>query len=161
MSARSARLFVAASSLALAAAACLAGDDPAHLTAAAAGPVVGNVPAHEFTGPQGVIRHVLILVQENRTPDNLFHGLPGADIADHGFDSKGHYVELRPVDLTGPYDLSHRHQDFVLEYDNGRMDGFDQEPANCKGSKSCAPQDAAFMYVPQDQVPADKRGELK
>jgi phospholipase C len=34
------------------------------------------------------IRHVVVVVQENRTPDNLFHGLkamqPAADIADHG-----------------------------------------------------------------------------
>ncbi len=37
----------------------------------------------------GKIEHIVIIVQENRTPDNLFHGLPGADIADNGLDSHG------------------------------------------------------------------------
>src|ERR1700756_2093722 len=32
------------------------------------------------------IDHVVIIVQENRSPDNLFHGLPNADIANSGVD---------------------------------------------------------------------------
>src|SRR5579871_4351341 len=28
--------------------------------------------------PQGIIRHVVIIVQENRSFNNLFHGFPGA-----------------------------------------------------------------------------------
>ena len=37
------------------------------------------------------IKHVVIF-QENRTPDNLFHGLPNADIADSGINSSGQIV---------------------------------------------------------------------
>src|SRR5579871_3828799 len=40
------------------------------------------------------IRHVIVIVQENRTPDNLFHGLPNADIANSGMDSSGAIVPL-------------------------------------------------------------------
>src|SRR5579872_5944629 len=36
------------------------------------------------TGAAAKISHVVIVFQENRTPDNLFQGLPGADIANSG-----------------------------------------------------------------------------
>ena len=35
-------------------------------------------------------KHVVIIFQENRTPDNLFHGFPNADIADSGRDYRQH-----------------------------------------------------------------------
>jgi phospholipase C len=34
------------------------------------------------------IQHVVVIVQENRTLENLFHGLPNADIANAGLNSK-------------------------------------------------------------------------
>ena len=43
--------------------------------------------------------------QENRTLDNLFHGLPNAEIPNGGFDSNGQYVPLQPVSLRATYDL--------------------------------------------------------
>ena len=72
------------------------------------------------------IRHVVIIFQENRTPDYLFQGLPGADIAKSAIDSQGERVPLRPVSLTAGYDLPHGHSSFVSDYDHGRMDGFDR-----------------------------------
>src|SRR5271166_2169018 len=79
----------------------------------------------------GKIQHVVVIFQENRTPDNLFHGLPNADIANGGFNSKGQYIPLKPVSLTAPYDLDHSHRAFLQTYDDGKMDG-----AN-KGSVAC------------------------
>ena len=35
------------------------------------------------------IQQVVVIVQENRTPDNLFHGLPNADIANTGLKFQG------------------------------------------------------------------------
>ena len=35
------------------------------------------------------IKHVVIIVQENRSFDNLFAGLAGADTQSFGYDSKG------------------------------------------------------------------------
>ncbi len=72
------------------------------------------------------IRHVVIVFQENRTPDYLFQGLPGADISKTAIDSQGQPVRLRPVSLAAGYDLAHGHDSFVSDYDDGKMDGFDR-----------------------------------
>src|SRR5580658_6601488 len=40
------------------------------------------------------IQHVVIIFQEDRTPDNLFQGLPNADIAKTGVNSHGQKITL-------------------------------------------------------------------
>ena len=92
------------------------------------------------------IKHVVIIVQENRTPDNLFHGLPGADIANSGKDSHGHTIALQPVALNASIFLSHAHSSFVTDYNGGKMNGFDLEP------QSCPNPPCAYSYVPPSQV---------
>jgi hypothetical protein len=52
-------------------------------------------------------KHVVVIVQENRTPDNLFHGFPNADIADSGITSTGQVVTLTSRPLDDSYDLDH------------------------------------------------------
>ncbi len=103
------------------------------------------------------IRHVVIIVQENRTLDNLFHDFPGADTADYGKDSKGDVVQLKPESLTKPVDISHRHAAFVTEYNGGRMDGFDRVASRCKKRRErragCRPGDLhAYGFVPEKEV---------
>jgi len=71
------------------------------------------------------IQHVIIVFQENRTPDYLFQGIPNADIKTYGYDSKGQKIALRPVSLAASYDLDHGSAAFVRDYDDGKMDGFD------------------------------------
>ena len=77
------------------------------------------------------VEHIVIIFQENRTPDNLFHGLkhylPSADIADSGVNSKGQTVALTPIPLAGTYDIGHTHGDFLAMYDGGKMNGADRE----------------------------------
>src|SRR5689334_10915545 len=82
-------------------------------------------------GSRGIpqIDHVVIVFQENRTTDNLFHGFPGADIADTGLDSQGNTITLQPRPLADDYDIGHAHGAFTVSYDDGRMDGFDKVPA--------------------------------
>lgn len=72
------------------------------------------------------IQHVVIIVQENRSPDYLFQGIPGADISKYAIDSRGHKIALRAVSLAAGYDLPHNHFAFITDYDNGKMDGFDR-----------------------------------
>jgi phospholipase C len=72
------------------------------------------------------IQHVIIIFQENRTPDYLFQGIPGADIATKAFDSEGQWVPLHQVSLAAGYDLGHGHGSFLKDYDNGKLDGFDR-----------------------------------
>jgi phospholipase C len=69
------------------------------------------------------IQHVVIVFQENRTPDNLFqglHGLKGSnnvkyDIQNYWLDSTGKHKPLAPVGLATNFDLSHAHRAFVSE----------------------------------------------
>src|SRR5580658_9606723 len=98
------------------------------------GTTTGTIPPP----PASKIQHVVIIFQENRTPDNLFQGLcippygsssacstnPSAsqyDIASSGVDSTGATITLSPIDLgtagtngnPDNYDLSHAHSAFV------------------------------------------------
>ncbi len=99
------------------------------------------------------IKHVVIIFQENRSPDNLFHGLPNADIANTGVNSLGQTIPLAPIALANRYDLGHRHSDFVLMYDNGKMDGADKVTACTPGTAGCPPN-PQFQYVkPSDVAP--------
>jgi phospholipase C len=68
--------------------------------------------------------HVIVIVQENRTVDNMFNGFPGADTVRTG-NRFGQQVALQEVVLEPSAGGSHRHSAFVLDYDNGKMDGFD------------------------------------
>ncbi len=105
--------------------------------------------------PLPKIQHVVIIFQENRTPDNLFHGLPNADIADTGTNSAGQQIPLRPIGLANDYDLSHAHDAFVAMYDAGRMDGADKIWIAClQGTTDCPPPNPQFRYVnPADVQP--------
>jgi phospholipase C len=47
----------------------------------------------------GKIQHVVFVLQENRSFDNLFQGYPGADTASSGLNSKGQTIALRPISL--------------------------------------------------------------
>lgn len=106
--------------------------------------------------PTGKIQHVVVVVQENRSPDNLFHDpvliARGADIASSGLTSLGARVPLQPVPLGVNYDLGHLHSAFVTMYDHGRMDGGDKIPVVC--TSTCPPPNAALRYVrPSDVGP--------
>ena len=70
------------------------------------------------------IQHVVIIMQENRTFDNLFNGFPGADTVQSGM--AGNTVRpLLPLSLGDTRDLNHSHTGWVQEWDNGNLDGFD------------------------------------
>jgi phospholipase C len=107
--------------------------------------------------PSGKINHVVIIFQENRTPDNLFHDPVlmgrGADIASSGKTSTGQTIPLTPVPLVTEYDLGHGHGSFLSEWDNGAMDGADRVDVRCPpGSPNCAPPDPQYQYVQGSDV---------
>src|SRR4029077_19844814 len=72
----------------------------------------------------GLIQHVVIIVQENRSFDNLFNGFPGADTAQSGVDKSGNVIPLVGRPLWSPIDVGHDHSGFVKSYDGGSLDGF-------------------------------------
>jgi phospholipase C len=92
------------------------------------------------------IKHIVIIIQENRSVDNLFNGLPGADTVRTGWSHTGP-VALHPVDLDYPADVDHQHIAWVTEYDDGRMDGFDRVHTSPKQSPNFA-----YAYVPQAEI---------
>jgi phospholipase C len=102
------------------------------------------------------ISHVVIIVQENRTFDDLFKGYPGADSAKSGMNSKGESVPLIPEPLTADYDISHSHTSFLTEYANGKLNGFDLARSHChwrKGDPPCLKRELrAYAYVPRGDI---------
>jgi phospholipase C len=70
------------------------------------------------------IKHVVIVVQENRSFDNFFAGYPGADAPTTGFAKTGAPVTLQPISFKGP-DINHEWAAAIADWDGGRMDGFD------------------------------------
>jgi phospholipase C len=97
--------------------------------------------------PDPQIQHVIIMVQENRTLDNLFATFPGADGATHGKMSTGKTVKLRKVKLYSPNDMDNSHQAFVVEYNGGAMDGFNLVYVNEKPCPECA-----YAYVDPNDI---------
>jgi phospholipase C len=124
--------------------------NPQAFAAAPASGIVAKPSA--FT--DGKIAHVVIIVQENRSTDNLFAGLKGADTLPYGLNSAGKHIKLEPVSFTAPYDLDHEHRGYAIESDSGKMDGFNLEhSSNCKGQKGCPQADeAAYGYLPRKEV---------
>ena len=102
--------------------------------------------------PTGKIEHIVIIFQENRTPDNLFHDpvliKAGADISSTAVNSSGQTVQLAPTPLGIDYDLDHSHKGFTTMYDGGKMDGADKNPITCNGTNPpCPPANPVYLYV--------------
>jgi phospholipase C/sugar lactone lactonase YvrE len=113
---------------------------------AAAAPVSQGFTS--VTGPVSPFNHIVIIDQENRTPDNLFGSNPtfepGVDIASSGINSQHQVVPFTSVALAGCYDLGHSHVDFLNAYDKGAMDGKVQVFAT---SPCVAGPNPQFRYV--------------
>src|SRR5579863_908885 len=80
----------------------------------------------------GKIKHVVIIVQENRSFNNLFLGYPSAKTEKYGEDTNGDKIKLLPIGLETTWDLDHSSTSF-FEACNGtgsipgthcRMNGF-------------------------------------
>jgi phospholipase C len=106
------------------------------------------------------IKHVVIIVQENRSFNNLFYGFPGATTATYGYDTNDKKVALKPIPLQAPFDLAHNSIGF-LHACNGvgsvpgtdcRMNGFNKEQIICQSGKPCPKVDPQYAYVPHDQT---------
>ena len=119
------------------------------------------------------IQHIVIIFQENRTPDNLFQDpvliAPprSTDIQSFGVNSLNQTIQLGELDLgtngNAPdnYDLSHAHRAFTamcnLNTSTGAcaMNGADLIPPSCApGVSNCWPTNPQFKYVnPADVQP--------
>lgn len=89
------------------------------------------------------VDHIVIIMQENRTFDNLFHGFPGADSAQSGL-SNGVEIPLQPVSLSDSRDLDHSHLRWIQDVNHGAMDGFAQS--------QFSPSTLPYSYVPESEI---------
>lgn len=123
-------------------------------------------PATATPGPPGKrypnIDHVVIVVQENRSVDNLFQGFPGADTQSYGFNKQGDKIALQPVGLEAPFDFEHDSSTFLSACNgrgsypgtNCRMDGFDAGRWTCgqPGHPKCPNANPPYSFVPQAET---------
>lgn len=120
----------------------------------------------------GKIDHVIIVIQESRSFDNLFATFPGADGATYGcaktsdgsaslpretlsHDSDASncptgdtMIKLEAHNLTNGLDLQHCHAAFETDYDNGNMDGFYLEGTGpCTNATPPPSKTYSYQYV--------------
>jgi len=104
--------------------------------------------------PPHTFKHVVIILQENRTPDNVFGSNPnfepGVDLASYGMDSKGNKVPLTPIPWVTCFDLNHSHAAYLIQRDNGKMDGADLNTT--QPAEGCiVPPLPQFRYIDNSQ----------
>ncbi len=116
----------------------------------AAVPSLGSVsPSSSY------IQHIVIVVQENRSFDDLFATFPGADGATRGLMKTLHgdqYRKLKSEPLAS-LNLAHQHLAFKHEYDGGKMDGFDDVALTLKRGTKAPAGTYAYRYVDPSDIP--------
>ncbi len=153
-------LYVAAAALALSA--CSAGGSGGSTppTANDTGAQAFIKAIHRDSG-SGKIQHVVIIVQENRSFNNLFMGVKGATTQSYGYDTHGNKITLQPVGLETTWDIAHDSWDFLAAC-NGtgsypgtdcQQNGFDNEYWGCGhyGNK-CPNANPPYSYVPRTET---------
>jgi phospholipase C len=138
---------------ALVAAACQGSGDPsgAHAPSPAAvtsGTATGSpplVPVDASSFPtRWPIKHVVFLIKENRTFDNLFGTFPGANGVSFGSDHGVRRPLVRGTDQSTGEDIPHCYECSLAAWDGGKMDGFNQSDAANRW---------AYTQLHQDQLP--------
>ena len=112
-------------------------------------------PSGQSSAANTPIKHVIMIIQENRSTDNMF----GADttLAQNGGhlaasgSCHGTAVPLVPIELDSCFDLLHSHIAWKTMYDHGKMDGACDVPVLKKRTTKCIPQcsDTEYSACPQ------------
>jgi phospholipase C len=119
-------------------------------------PAAGSLASIHRHASSGKIQHIVIIVQENRSFNNLFYGFPGAKTVKYGYNTSGEKITLAPVGLETTWDIEHQLAGFLAAC-NGtgsypgtdcQMNGFDNEYWGCGSSCPNAP----YSYVPHSET---------
>jgi phospholipase C len=102
--------------------------------ACAGGPVSqqlapGRVQAFKRAAVSSPIEHIVLVIQENRTFNDLFATFPGAvgtTIGKQKIGNKTKPIHLTEVNLAGQKNLNHGYRGFLTAYDGGNMDAFNE-----------------------------------
>jgi phospholipase C len=123
-------------------------------------PAAGSPASIHRHASSGKIAHIVIIVQENRSLNNLFYGFPGARTQSYGYDTKGEKIALQPIGLETTWDIEHDLNGFLTAC-NGkgsypgtycRMNGFDNEYWSCGKFPSCPNSNPPYSYVPHSET---------
>ena len=106
----------------------------------AATPVDATAPATGYP-----IKHVVVVVKENHTFDNYFGSFPGAEGTTTCTKSDGSTFPCPHAPDKTSHDLSHVHSAGLVDYNGGKMDGWD-----LPGSSSAGDDLAYAQYTEQD-----------
>jgi phospholipase C len=113
-------------------------------------------PANATTAAISPIKHVIIIVQENRSFDNVFNSFPGADTVTVGQTTIGPQPLAAVSFVNGGWDIGHFHRSFTAAYDGGLLDNFNAEGTY---STSCGtycptpgPPNFPYSYLPQSET---------
>ncbi len=109
--------------------------------------------------PATPIAHVIVLVQENRTFDNLFASsivanggpYPGANTSQVAT-VDGKRIRLKAVPFEYPADPRHNHLSLVGEWDRGKMDGFAADFVTVVVGFPKPPPGFPYAYLPDSET---------
>ena len=111
---------------------------------------------------KGKIQHIVIVIQENRSLNNLFYDYPGAKTVEYGRDLSGSSIKLKPIGLETTWDIDHSSTSFFAACNgtgsipgtNCRMNGFNREMHYCGRSSEppCPIKYPPYAYVPHSET---------
>jgi phospholipase C len=102
--------------------------------------------------PGSYIKHVVIMVQENHSFDNLFATFPGADGTTSGKMSTGKTIKLKESNLFQSIGLNNSHLAFTEDYDGGKMDGWNLVFVFPRGQSPQRCMRCVYEYVNPSQI---------
>jgi phospholipase C len=117
--------------------------------------VTGPPPGAMTNSPVGKIQHIVIIIQENRTFDNIFHGFTEpsgrkSDYTEYGCDETGKAIALTSVPFESQFSPDNGHADFYADYDNGKNDGFYAH--NGATATDASEGNNGLAYLPQTEI---------
>jgi phospholipase C len=116
-------------------------------------PVRAQVGARRLTASP--ITHVVFIIQENRSFNNLFMGFPGANTQDYGYDTNGDKIPLHSQSLATAWDIDHSSYSFFIDCDGtGSLPGTDCKDDGWNNEQAGLghPANFAYAYIPRKQI---------
>jgi phospholipase C len=112
-------------------------------------PPQGAAPNGRAGVSSGKIQHVVIVIQDHRSLNNLFFGYPGAGTVAGATNHLGRHVRITPASLSASNVIEDWDRDHLAACDGSggkdcTMDGFDLE--------NQYPANSAFHYVPHSET---------
>lgn len=133
----------------------------------ASGQFVPSTSGRSEFGVRKYVKHVVVIVQENRSFENFFAGYPGADAPTYGCGEPQNdrktagsivlpststcpagdkEIPLHQVTFKNEPNLSHQFESAIIDWDNGKMDGFSKWGVGANHGT------AAYAYIERSQL---------